>query len=310
MKPSTRRWVLLVALLTACSGTADRSREPAADTQGGTPPVVDWTTVEQALGRTGQLQDGGLYRVAMPRTDLAVTVRGLPIRPALSLGSWIGFKPSGDGQVVVMGDLVLTEAELNQVLSRLQQGGVGQAAIHKHLPDQSPALWWTHVHAKGNAVEIAATVREALALTGTPTAGPPAPAGAQSRFGIDTAAVRAALGRGGRVSGGVYQVGAGRAETIRAMGIEVPPAMGVGTVLNFQPTGNGRALVNGDFAMIAGEVDSVLRVLRAGGIEVYGLHNHLVNEEPRLYFVHFWAHEDAVLLARRLRAVLDRTNVR
>lgn len=309
--PWFRPLVLLAGFtpLLSCSGTPDLGRDsPAADQSG--MQEIDWAAVEQALGRRGQLQDGGLYRVGMPRTDLAVTVRGTPIRPALSLGAWIGFKPSADGQVVVMGDLVLTEAELNPVLSRLQAGGVGQAAIHKHLPDESPALWWTHLHAKGNAVEIAATVREALALTGTPTTVPPPSAGAETPFGIDTAAVRAALGHGGRVSGGVYQVGAGRVETIRAMGIEVPPAMGVGTVMNFQPTGNGRARVNGDFAMIAAEVDSVVHALRTNGIEVFGLHNHLVNEEPRLYFVHFWAHDDAVILARGLRAALQRTNVR
>ncbi len=289
---------------------------PAASLQGQTGghtsgPVQDpdWGAVERALGRRGQLQDGGLYRVGMPRSDLTVTVRGVVIRPALSLGSWVGFKGSGGGNVVMMGDLVLTESELGPVLERLQQGGVGQAAIHKHLPEHSPALWWTHVHARGNAVEIATALRGALALTGTPASAPPA-APATSPVGIDTAAVREALGRGGRVSGGVYQVGAGRRETIRAMGIEVPPAMGVGTAINFQPTGGGRAVVNGDFVMIPSEVDGVLRSLRASGIEAIGLHNHLLAEEPRLAFVHFWAHDDAVRLARGLRTALDLTNVR
>lgn len=294
----------------ACSVPPARSQGALANDQNLSQQEPDWSAIERALGRRGQLGDGGLYRVGMPRSDLSVTVRGIPIRPALSLGSWVGFKSSGDGKVVVMGDLVLTEAELNPVLARLQEGGVGQTAIHKHLPDHTPALWWTHVHAYGVGVELAATLRDALALTATPAAATPAPTAPETPFGIDTAAVRETLGRGGRLSGGVYQVGAGRVETIRAMGIDVPPAMGVGTVINFQPAGNGRVVVNGDFAMIASEVDSVIRALRINGIEVVAVHNHLVNEEPRLYFVHFFAHDNAIALARGLRAALDRTNVR
>jgi hypothetical protein len=289
--------IVLIALVLGSSGDrAPRVQEP------------DWAAVERALGRAGQVQPGGVYRVGMPRSDLQVTVRGIPIRPALSLGSWIGFKPSGDGSVVMTGDLVLTESELNPVLARLQQGGIGQSAVHKHLPEHTPALWWTHVAARGNPTALAATVREALALTKTP---PPAAApAAEPPFPLDTTALRTALGRGGRVSGGVYQVSASRAETIRALGIEVPASMGVGTVINFQPTGGGRAVVNGDFAMIGTEVDSVVRALRDNKLDVVELHNHLVNEEPRLYFVHFFAEDDALTLARGLRAVLGRTNVR
>lgn len=302
---STALWAAI-----ACSVPAARSQGAPATDPNPSRQEPDWSAIERALGRRGQLGDGQLYRVGMPRSDLSVTVRGIPIRPALSLGSWVGFKSSGDGKVVVMGDLVLTEAELNPVIARLQQGGIGLAAIHKHLPDHTPALWWTHIHAHGVGVELAATLREALALTGTPAAPPAQSPGAEASFGIDTAAVRHALGRGGRVNGGVYQVGAGRAETVRVMGIEVPPAMGVGTVINFQPTGNGSAVVNGDFAATATEVDSVVRALGANRIEVVSIHNHLVNEEPRLYFIHFFGHGQAVALARGLRAALDRTNVR
>jgi len=312
MKPLTLLMVsgLGVANVGCSAAPARGETSVARQKPDSTAQEPDWTAVERALGRRGQLQEGGLYRVGMPRTDLAVTVRGVPIRAALSLGSWIGFKSSGGGKVLVMGDLVLTESELNPVLSRLQQGGVGQTAVHKHLPDHSPPLWWTHVRAQGDPIAIAATMREALALTSTPGSAPAAPGSAETPFGIDTAAVRRALGREGRVTGGVYQVSAGRAETIRALGIDLAPAMGVGTVMSFQPTGNGRAVINGDFAMIATEVDSVLRALRENRIEVVELHNHLVDEEPRLYFVHFWAHDEAITLARGLRKALDRTNVR
>jgi hypothetical protein len=269
--------------------------------------AIDWARVEAALGRTGATQAGGEYRFNMPRSDLDVTVGGVQIRPALSLGSWVAFMPTGGNDAVVMGDLVLTQEELNPVLARLHQGGIGQTAIHKHLPEHTPDLWWTHVHGHGDPVQLAQTLREAVALTGTPfpsTAPPTAPA-----LDMDTAQIRQILGRAGSVNGGVYNVSFGRSETIRAAGIEVPPAMGMATVLNFQPIGGGRAVINGDFSMLPGEVDAVVRTLREHGIEVVSVHNHTSDEEPRLLFTHFWGNADAVALARGLRAALDHTNV-
>jgi hypothetical protein len=296
-------------LQTACSPAQEDASAASAAGSGIVVQQIDWEAVDRAMGRAGQAQDGDVRRYGMPRGDITVTAEGVRIRPALSLGSWIAFKPSGAAEAVAMGDLVLTEEEYNRVIARLQEGGIGQTAIHKHLPDESPALWWTHVHARGNPTEIATTIREALALTGTPE--PTTSAAPSSEpLAIDTAQVRTVLGRAGRVNGGVYQVSVPRAETIRAMGIEVPPSMGVATVINFQPTGDGRAAINGDFVMTAGEVDAVTRALRANGIRVVSLHNHLVDEEPRLFFMHFWANDDAVTLARGLRAALDATNVR
>jgi hypothetical protein len=227
-----------------------------------------------------------------------------------SLGSWLAMKPRGASEVVAMGDLVLTEEELNPVLARLQQGGVGQTAIHKHLLDETPALWWTHVHAHGDALAIAGTVRDALALTATPAPAAPATAAVAppAAIELDTAQIRQVLGTAGRVNGGVYQVTVPRSETIRSLGVEVGPPMGTGTALNFQPTGGGSAAINGDFVMTAGEVDAVIRTLQQNGIEVVSLHNHLLDEQPRLVFMHFWAQGDAVTLARGLRAALDQTS--
>jgi len=273
--------------------------EPAAD--------IDWAAVEAGLGRAGATQAGGEYRFNMPRADLAVTVDRVEIRPALSLGSWVAFMPVGAGEAVLMGDMVLTDEEYNAVIARLHEGGIGQTAVHKHLPEHSPDLWWTHVHGHGDPVELAQTVREAVALTGTPPA-PSAPA-APPPLDLDTAQIRQILGRAGNANGGVYGVSFGRAETIRAAGIDVPPAMGMATVMNFQPTGGGRAVVNGDFSMLASEVDSVVRTLRENGIEVVSIHNHTSDEEPRLIFAHFWGNDDALTLARGLRAALDHTNV-
>jgi hypothetical protein len=273
---------------------------------------VDWPAVDAAMGRTGTEQPGNVRRYGMSRSDLRVTVNGVVLRPSLALGSWLAMTPHGTG-VMAMGDLVLRESEVAPVMSVLQAGGVEQTAVHNHLLHESPRVVYMHVHAVGDPVKIARAVRAALAKTGTPA---PGPAGTNASgtgakpLELDTAAVARTLGRAGRVNGGVYQVSVPRAETIRDDSMEVPASMGVATAINFQPTGGGKAAITGDFVMIASEVDPVIRALREHGIEVTSLHNHLLTEEPRLYFMHFWANDDAVTLARGLRAALDRTNSR
>jgi hypothetical protein len=208
-----------------------------------------------------------------------------------------------------MGDLVLTEDELAPVTSRLQQGGIEQTAIHHHLLHETPRIVYTHIHAHGDAIKIAETVRAALALTKTP---PPAPAAAPATtpFGIDTLEIAKILGATGKTNGGVYQVSVPRAESIRNGSFTIPPSMGLGTAMNFQPTDGGKAAITGDFVMVASEVNAVIRALRDNGIETTSLHNHLLTEEPRLFFMHFWAHDDALKLARGLKAALDKTNSR
>jgi hypothetical protein len=202
---------------------------------------------------------------------------------------------------------VLTEDELTPVLTRLQQGGVEQTAIHHHLLHERPRVYYVHVHGHGDAVKLAETIHAALGLTKVPPAAPPA-APAAGAFGLDTAAIAKALGTSGRVNGGVYQVSVPRAETIRDGGMEIPGSMGLGTAINFQPTGGGKAAITGDFVMLGAEVNPVIRALRDHGIEVTSLHNHMLADEPRLFFMHFWANDDAAKLATGLRAALDKTN--
>jgi hypothetical protein len=307
-----------VSLLVLSSGllyaTACTTREPevaqasAAGPSSERAPArdIDWKRVEAAMGRTGAMQPGDVYRFSMPRSDLAVTVQGVRIRPALALGSWIAFKATSDG-AMAMGDLVLKETEVAPVMSRLQEAGIEQTAVHHHVLHETPRVVYMHVHGHGDPVKIAEGVRTAVALTSTPpqATGTPATTG---ELGIDTARIASALGHGGRVNGGVYQVSVPRAETIRDNGMEVPPSMGLATAINFQPTGGGKAAITGDFVMVASEVNPVIRALRQNGIEVTSLHNHLLNDEPRLFFMHFWANDDAVKLARGLRAGLDATN--
>jgi hypothetical protein len=272
----------------------------------------DWGAVDAAMGRASVAQANDVHRYNFPRGDMHVVAAGVVIKPPLALGGWIAMKPYMGG-VMAMGDLVLADSEVEPVITRLQQGGVEQTAIHHHLLHESPRVLYMHVHAHGDPVKIAETIRAAMALTGAPPAAAPQPPAtpnvmAPVPFAIDTAAIAQILGRSGTVNGGVYQVSVPRAEAIHDGDFVVPPNMGVATAINFQPTDAGKAAITGDFVMTASEVNAVIRALRANGIEATSLHSHLIGESPTLYFMHFWAQDDAVRLARGLRAALDLTN--
>ena len=274
----------------------------------------DWPAVDRTLGRPGAEQAGGVHRYGFPRSDLKVTLDGVAIKPALALGSWAAFQPMGD-EAMVMGDLVLTHEEVNPVMSRLLASGFTITALHNHLLRSAPATMYMHVSGHGDPVKLATALRQALAASATPLASPSrdsqppaAGAGASPPIDLDTAALDRALGATGKPNGGVLQYSFPRAERQMDGGMETPASMGTATAINFQPTGNGKAAITGDFVMVASEVDPVLRALRAGGIEVTALHNHMLNDEPRLFFMHFWSNDDATKLARSLRSALDKMN--
>src|SRR5215216_5946479 len=277
----------------------------------------DWKAVGQALGKEGATMPGGVYRVGLPRTDLKVTLDGVEIKPGLALGSWLAFKEMGQ-DVMVMGDLVLTDQEVNPVMKRLGEGGIDITALHNHLLRGSPNTMYMHVHGHGDATKLATTLREALGQSKTPFGGetaaiqPEAAAQAATTAStsgqgpdIDTAAIDQALGRKGKANGPVYQVSVPRAETPKDSGMEVPEAMGSAIAINFQATSAGKVATTGDFVLTADEVNPVLRALRANGIEVTALHNHMLSDEPRLFFMHFWANDDTQKVAKGLRAALD-----
>ena len=271
--------------------------------------VPDWKAVETAMGRPAVTQPPDVHRFNFPRSDLEVTVGGVKIKPALALRGWVAFMAHGSA-TVAMGDLVLTGNELAPVLRRLQQGGIEQSAIHHHLVGESPRVIYVHVHGHGDPVQLATTIRAAVALSGAPPpASVPGPTGTDA-FALDTAGIARTIGISGRVNGGVYQISVPRAESIREGDFEIPPSMGLGTAINFQPTDSVRAAITGDFVLLRSEVNPVIRALTENGIEPTSLHNHLLEESPRLFFLHFWAHADAAKLARGLRAALDRTNSR
>jgi uncharacterized protein DUF1259 len=290
------------------AGTPTAQQSPPAAPSTSIPDSTDWKAVDQAMGRSGKMQPDGAYKYSMPRGDLRVSASGVIVKPALALGSWVAFMRRR-GSAVAMGDLVLTENEVAPVMSKLQELGVEQTALHNHLLHELPRVMYMHIHAEGDPVKIAQAVKEALALT---TAPPSQPEGAAhpTTPGLDTAAVAQALGHAGKLNGGVYQVSVPRAEVIREGGMDVPPSMGVATAINIQPTGGGKAVTTGDFVMTSREVNPVLKALRQADIEVTALHSHMLTEEPRLFFMHFWGKDDAVKLARGLRSALDQMNVK
>ena len=269
---------------------------------------IDWAKVDQALGKKGSDLSGGVHKYGLPRSDLQVTLDGVAIKPALALGSWLAFQPSGDG-AMVMGDLVLTDTEISPVMKRLIEGGVEITAVHNHLLRTSVPVLYMHVGGHGDPIKLAQTLHAALALSRTPlslTSAPPAPAPLE----LDTAAIEKALGYKGNANGGVYQFSIPRAEPVSEGGMPVPPSMGTATAVNFQSTGGGKAAITGDFVLLGSEVNPVLKALRQHGIEVTALHSHMIDDSPHLFFMHFWANDNAEQLAQGLRAALDLANLK
>jgi uncharacterized protein DUF1259 len=289
---------LRIALSTAlvCLSLADAQQTRAQD---------QWSAVTAAIGRPGTLQPDGVMKFSFPRSDLRVMLDGVRLRPSFALGTWIAFRRLNERDAMVMGDLVLTEKEIPLVMSRLVASGwVMETALHNHLIGESPRVMYMHVHADGDARLIATALRAALAESGTPMTAPTNPA-APISIELDTTRIARILGLAGKANDGVYQVSVPRPERIQMGPVEIPRSMGVSTAINFQPTGNGSAAITGDFVLTAGEVPKVIAALRRNAITVTALHNHMLVETPRLFFMHFWAKDDAVKLATGLRAALD-----
>ena len=287
----------MASLLVTCALAGSDS----AGAQGTTPSR--WAAVDSTLGRAGAMQPGNVMKYGFPRGDMHVVVQGVTVKPALALGGWVAFMDVGGGQSMAMGDLVLAPDEVAAAVRALRKGGVQVTALHNHLI--APVMYM-HVEAHGNAAKIAAAIHSALVTTKTPL-GAPSPPGAPGAVDLDTGGIARALGNVGKLNGTVYQVSVPRAQPVRENGHVVPPSMGVATGINFQPTGGGKAAITGDFVLIASEVNPVIDALESHGIEVDAVHSHMLSEQPRLFFMHFWANDDAVTLARGLRAALDRT---
>ena len=266
---------------------------------------VDWQKVDDAFGRKPAVS-GDVHRYGFPRTDLTVTLDGVSIKPALALGGWLAFKPM-HGEAMVMGDLVLLETEVNPVMLKLIESGLEVTAVHNHLLRANPETFYLHVGGHGDAAKMAAAIREALAASKTPLAMPAATT--PPAVDLDTAQLDQIIGVKGQPNGGVYQFAVPRRDPVTENGMPLSPAgpLGLANGIGFQPTGNGKAAITGDLVLTGDEVNPVVKALRENGIDVTAIHGHMLDEQPRLFFLHFWANDDALKLARGLRAALDKT---
>lgn len=312
------RGIVLAAVavvMAACSSASDTGSTSTPTTnQQSTPrsPATttdsDWKSVTDTLGRTGKLGDNNTaYRVALTRNDLQVTSYGVAIKPGLSFGGYAVFVRY-DNTTLLMGDLVIAEPEVPKVIDSLQSHGIAQTGLHKHLLEQTPPVWWMHIHGMGDATQLAQGLRAGLDAT---SIGPPTPPPAQQPpVDIDVAGAQAALGRKGTQDGGLLKFSIPRKDTIVEDGRALPAlSLNLTTGINFQPVGGGRAAINGDFILVEPEIQKVIQTLRRGNIQIVELHNHGLTEQPRLFYMHFWAVDDAVALAKALRPALDATNL-
>jgi hypothetical protein len=285
---------LMIASVTAgCAGPAS-AQEP------------DWAGVDAALGRKAAVT-ADVHRYAFPRSDLSVTLDGVTIKPGLALGGWVAFKPM-HGEAMVMGDLVLLETEINPVMAKMIANGLEITAVHNHLLRASPATFYMHVGGHGDPVKLANAIKDGLSESKTPMTAPAAPA-AQPSVDLDTAQIDQIIGAKGQPNGGVYQIAVPRRDPVTENGMQLTPPgpMGVNTGIGFQPTGGGKSAITGDFVLVGTEVNPVVKALRTNGIEVTAIHSHMLTEQPRIIFMHFWANDDALKLARGLRTALDKT---
>lgn len=269
---------------------------------------LDTAKIDQVLGRSGQKM-GDVYKVGFPRTDLHVTVHELAIKPGLALGSWAAFSGSNES-ASVMGDLVLLENELNPVMEKLRAAGFEITAVHNHLLEATPQVLYMHYMGHGPAVELANALQTALGVSKTPL-GRPASAMPEPSTPPDwTRTIEDTLGRKGTFKGGVLSFGVPRSEAITMDGMTITPAQGVAESINFQEADAGKVATTGDFVLTSGEVNAVISALEQHRISVSALHSHMLTEQPRLFFMHFWAVGTPASVAEGIKAALGRVSVK
>jgi uncharacterized protein DUF1259 len=268
---------------------------------------IDATKLQRVLGRPGQ-KIGEIIKFGFPRTDLHVTVRGVTVKPGLALGSWAAFSGTDDN-ATVMGDLVLLQDEVNPVVKRLRSSGFEITAVHNHLLFESPRLMYIHYMGRGRAENLAASLKNALSASMTPL-GKPAAAAKPASEPAFVKQVEAVLGRKGAFSGGVLGIGIPRQDAITMNGMTIPPAMGVAEGINFQEAGPDQIATTGDFVLTSDEVNPVITALQDHHILVTALHSHMLGEQPRLFFMHFWGTGSAEMVADGIKAALGKVRVK
>lgn len=268
--------------------------------------AVDSAAIDSNIGRSGQAMDGGVYRVAFPRTDLSVKIGDVHLLPGFALGGYAAFIPASD-RTAVVGDLVLLDSEIQPVMDSLERSGYQVTAVHNHLRNEQPHVMYMHIMAEGDPGTLAKNLRTALALSKTPL-GPTTKSAAQTLAFKD--AIEQGLGRSGKVNGAVLSVGVARSEAIVMDGVTIPPAAGVATSLNFQDAGNGNVATTGDFVLLPSEVPAVQKALLAHGFEVTALHSHMLDDTPHVFYMHFWAVASPAAIAAGLKDALSHVDVK
>ncbi len=266
---------------------------------------LDTAKIDEVMGRSGQ-KTGEVYRLGFPRTDLHVSVGSLEIKPGLALGSWAAFA-GNESDATVMGDLVLLENELTPVMKKLRIAGFEITAVHNHLLNETPRIIYMHYMGHGKSSELAKSLRTALAESKTPLDKPAAPTAEPPAF---VKIVEDTLGTKGRFGGGVLSFGIPRSGTITDHGMTLTGAQGVAEAINFQEAGTGKVATTGDFVLTAEEVNPVISALEVHDIEVTALHSHMLTEQPRLFFIHFWAVGNAESVVGGIKAALSHVAVK
>ena len=274
-------------------------------------PTVQETPAEYAaflktLEKTGDYKDGVL-KANVPRNDLRVTISGRPVPMPLGFGGWVALTPGTAGSHVMMGDLVLTEAQVNPVMSALLDNGLEVTALHNHFFHEEPRIFYMHVHGMGAPADLARRLRPALALIGKPAEPATQPASPLPTPAIDGAALAKIIGHGGEFNGPVYKITIGRPDIdMRSHGARINARMGLNTWAAFSGTDKD-AVVAGDVAMLEHELTPVLKTLRANGLDVVAIHHHMTGVQPMVVFLHYYGKGEAASLARGVRAALDVT---
>ncbi len=264
-----------------------------------------WAPVENAVGRNGTLSPDGIFMISFLRTDVNVTIGNIWLNPAMGLDSWVAFQQTGD-HAMLMGDLVLTEDEIGPVRNKILEVGMNVTAIHNTLIGESPRVIDLHIEGDGDPVEMAKNIHDALLLSSTPfnaTSIALPENNSLSQENLDHI-----MGNESTFKNGIYEYQVPRNERIMSGGMEVPASLDVATTIKFQPLSGDMAAITGDFALTANEVGPVIDTLTAGGIDVVAIHHHMLDEEPRLFYLHFWKTGNTYELARGLRAAVLKTN--
>jgi hypothetical protein len=266
---------------------------------------ADYQAVLTTLGRTGDFKDGVL-KVNIPRSDIKVTIAQRPAPTPFGFGGWVALTKGTGGTDVMMGDLVLTEDEVNPVMSAILDNGLEVTALHNHFFWEQPRIFFMHVHGMGSAADLAKRLSPALTLIPKPAPAPPGAAPATPASpSLNTAALAKAIGHEGEQSGPVYKVTVGRPDiNLKEHGATINARMGLNTWAAFTGT-DADAMVAGDVAMLAAEVNPVLKALRTHGLNIVAIHHHMTGTSPTVFFLHYYGTGAAATLAEGFRAALD-----